>query len=81
MLDLNKCPSHSEQVADGIVEREKPLGLPCRFESPHLPFPLARQLMRDFGSIVGVPLHIVSHVGEDGSHGGGVAFQFIGNDP
>jgi hypothetical protein len=27
------------------------------FESAHLPFPLARRLMRGFDAIVGVPLH------------------------
>src|SRR4051812_28741699 len=37
--------------------------------------------MRDFGSIVGVPLHAVSHVPEDGLDGSGVASQFVGNDP
>jgi hypothetical protein len=37
--------------------------------------------MRDFGSIVGVSLHTVSHVAEDVSYGSGVASQFVGNDP
>jgi hypothetical protein len=37
--------------------------------------------MRGFGSIVGVSLHTMSHVAEDGSHGCGVASQFVGNDP
>ena len=37
--------------------------------------------MRGFGSIVGISLHTVSHVAEDGSHGSGVASQFVGNDP
>jgi hypothetical protein len=63
------------------VEREKPLGVPCRFESSHLPFPLARRLMRDFSSIVGISLHTVSHAAEDTSYGSGVASQFVGNDP
>ena len=73
--------AHSEEIPDGIVEGEKPLGLTSRFESAHLPFPLARRLMRDFGSIVGVPFHGVSHVAEDGSYCSGVASQFVGNDP
>ena len=63
------------------MEGEKPLRVPSRFESAHLPFPLAGWLMRGFGSIVGVPLHTVSHVAEDASHGSGVASQFVGNDP
>jgi hypothetical protein len=58
-------PANSEQILDGIVEREKPLGVPCGFESAHLPSPLARRLMRDLGSIVGVSLYTVSHFAED----------------
>jgi hypothetical protein len=73
--------THSEQIADGIVEGEKPLCLPCRFESAHLPFPLASQLMRGFGSIVGVPVDIVSHMAEDVSYCSGEASQFVSNDP
>jgi hypothetical protein len=73
--------AHAEQILDGIMEGEKPLGVPSRFESAHLPFPLAGRLMRGFGSIVGVSLHTVSHVAEDGSYGSGVASQFVGSDP
>ena len=62
------------------MEGEKTLCVPGRFESAHLPFPLARRLMRGFDAIVGVPLHPVSHVAEDASHGSGVASQFVGND-
>ena len=62
------------------MEGEKTLCVPGRFESAHLPFPLARRLMRGFDAIVGVPLHTVSHVAEDASHGSGVASQFVGND-
>jgi len=57
------------------------LGLPGGFESAHLPFPSAGRLMRGFGSVVGISLRTVSHVAEDGSHGSGVASQFVGNDP
>jgi hypothetical protein len=31
---------------DYAIEGKKPLGLHSRFESTHLPFPLARRLMR-----------------------------------
>jgi hypothetical protein len=46
------------------MEGEKTLCVPGRFESAHLPFPLARRLMRGFEAIVGVPLHTVSHVAD-----------------
>jgi hypothetical protein len=62
------------------VKREKPLGVPCGFESEHLPFPLARWLMRDFGAIVGISVYTVTHVAEYASNGSGVASQFVGND-
>ena len=63
------------------MECEKLLSVIRRFESTHLPFPLAGWLMRNFSSIVGVPVHTVSHVAEDVPHGSGVASQFVGNDP
>jgi hypothetical protein len=63
------------------VEAEKPLRVPSRFESAHLPFPLTGWLMRGFGSIVGISLYTVSHVAEDLSHGSRVASQFVGGDP
>jgi hypothetical protein len=53
----------------------------CGFETAHVPLPLASRLMRDFGSIVVVSLHTVSHVAEDASYGSGVAPQAVGNDP
>jgi hypothetical protein len=65
----------------GIVERKKSLSVTSGFESAYVPLPLASRLMRDFGSIVGVSLHSVSHVAEDASYGTGVAPQFVGNDP
>jgi hypothetical protein len=68
------------RILDGIMEKEKSLGLPGGFESAHLPFPSAGRLMRGFGSIVSISLHTVSHVAEDGSHGSRVASQFVGND-
>jgi hypothetical protein len=53
--------SYSEKILDDTVEGEKPLGLAGRFESAHLPFPLAGRLMRGFGAIVGVTFRVVSY--------------------
>ena len=53
--------SKAEEVLDDTVEGEKPLGLAGRFESAHLPFPLAGWLMRGFGAIVGVTFRVVSY--------------------
>jgi hypothetical protein len=64
---------YAEKILDETVEREKPLGLASRFESAHVPLPLAGRLMRDFGAIVGVTFRLVSHFGQDRSQGGRVA--------
>ena len=72
--------SESEQILNHAMEQEKPLSLTCRFESTHLPFPLARRLMRSLHPIVGVTLGRVSHVAEAGSHCSRVASQSVGDD-
>jgi hypothetical protein len=48
----------SEKILDDAVKGEEPLGLTGRFESAHLPFPLAGRLMRDFGDIVGITFRV-----------------------
>src|SRR3974377_1232647 len=63
------------------MKGKKPLCLTGGFESTHLPFPLARCLMRSLHSIVSVTLGRVSHVAEAGSHRGRVASQSVSNDP
>jgi hypothetical protein len=55
------------------VEGEKALGLASRFESTHVPFPLAGRLMRNLGAIAGITLRGVSHVAQDRPQGGRVA--------
>ena len=72
--------SKSEQIVDRAMEGKKPLGLIDRLESTHLPFPLARRLMRSLHSMVGVALGRVSHVAEASSDRGRVASQSVGDD-
>ena len=72
--------SESEQIVNRAMEGKKPLGLNSRFESTHLPFPLARRLMRRLHSIIGVTLGRVSHVAETGSDRGRVASQSVSDD-
>jgi hypothetical protein len=62
------------------MEGKKPLGLMGKLESTHLPFSLARRLMRRLHSIVGVALGRVSHIAEAGSHRGRIASQSVGDD-
>ena len=54
--------SYSEKILDETVEGKKSLGLASRFESAHVPFPLAGRLMRSFGAIVDVTFRVVSDV-------------------
>jgi len=72
--------SESEQIVDYGMEGKKPLGLNSRFESTHLPFPLARRLMRRLPSIVEVTLGRVIHVAEARSQRGRIASQSVGDD-
>jgi len=72
--------SQSEQIVDYAMEGKKPLGLMGRLESTHLPFPLARRLMRRLHAIVGVTLGCVSHIAEASSDDGRVASQSVSDD-
>jgi hypothetical protein len=56
---FQQVPSQSEKILDDAVKGEEPLQLTSRFESAHLPFPLAGRVMRDFGAIVGVSFGVV----------------------
>ncbi len=51
---FQQVASESEKILDDALKGEEPLGLTGRFESAHLPFPLAGRLMRDFGAIAGI---------------------------
>ena len=80
LLDLIKCrPTRNRFWTAPWSERDRCACL-ADLNRGHLPLSLAGQLMGDFDSIVGIPLHNASHVGEDTSHGSGVASQFVGND-
>ena len=52
MRCFQQMPPHTKQIVNWAVYREKALGLPRRFEPPHLAFLLARGLMRDFGPVI-----------------------------
>ncbi len=56
---FQQVTSESEKILDDAVKGEGPLRLTSRFESAHVPFPLAGMLMRDFGAIVGVSFRVV----------------------
>jgi hypothetical protein len=70
---FQQVPSESEKILDDALKGEEPLGLTGRFESAHLPFPLAGRLMRDFGEIVGITFRVVRNFAQDRSQGGRVA--------
>jgi len=53
--------SYPEKFLNDTVEVEKALGLANRFESAHVPLPLAGRLMRNFGAIVREKFRVVSH--------------------
>ena len=72
--------AHAEKILDDTVEGEKSLSLTGRLESTHLPLPLAGRLMRNFSAVVGVAVHAMCEVAEDGSHGSRVAPKPVSND-
>ena len=45
MAGTEPMSSNSEPVANGVVDREEPLGLCHRFESPHVALALAGPLV------------------------------------
>jgi len=70
----------TKQVLDDTVKGEKSLSLTGRFESTHLPLPLAGRLVGNFSAIVGVTVHAMCNVAEGGSHGSGIAPEPVSND-
>jgi len=45
MAGTEQMSSNGEQVANGVMDREEPLGLCHRFESPHMALALAGRLV------------------------------------
>src|SRR5215510_11167879 len=54
MAGTELMSSNGEQVANRVVNREEPLGLCHRFESPHVALARSGRLVGDFGPVVGV---------------------------
>ena len=80
MSGAQQMSSHAKQIPDDTVEREKALRLPARFESAHLSFSHPSGLMRKLDAIVGILLGIMSNTRQDGSTGGTVTVQLVGDD-
>ena len=72
--------SHSEQVVNWAVDREKSLGLSHRLESTHLAFLLPAVLVGDFSSVVFVLASSMGDGWEDLSVGGRIASQLVGDE-
>src|ERR1700682_5004907 len=70
---------NGEQVAHDVVDREEPLGLCRRLETPHVALAPARRLVGDFGPVVGVASRVVDHGRHDHPVRGTVAPEAIGD--
>ena len=70
---------NGEQVAHNVVDREEPLGLCRRFETPHVALASARRLVGDYGPVVGVAGRVVDHGRHDHAVRGTVAPEAIGD--
>ena len=47
-----EMPTTAKQIVDGSVGRQEPLGLSGGLEPPHLPFLLARWLVRELSPVI-----------------------------
>ena len=64
MAGAELMSSNGEQVANGVVNREEPLGLCHRLEAPHVALAPTRRLVGNFGPVVSVARGVV----DDGRH-------------
>jgi hypothetical protein len=80
MTGTELMSSNGEQVANGAVDREEPLGLCDRFESPHVALALAGLLVGDFGPVVVVAGGVMHDRRHDDSVRGAVAPEAIGDE-
>jgi hypothetical protein len=80
MASGQEMPPEAEEIVDRAVDREKPLYLPRGFEPAHLPFPVARRLMRDFPSVVSPAVLAVADAGQEFSAGSAIAAQPISHN-
>ena len=80
MAGAKPMSSNGEQVANGVVNREEPLGLRHRFESPHVTLALAGRLVGDFGPVVGVAGGVMHNRPHDDPVCGAVAPKSIGHE-
>jgi hypothetical protein len=73
--------TYSAKIPNETMHRHEPLRLSGRLEPAHLPFALARGLMRQLGAIVLVLRRAVHHRGHHVSVGRGVAAQLVRDHP
>ena len=72
--------SHSKEIRDEAMCRQKSLGLSRRFEPAHLSFSEPGWLMRKLCPIVGILSRVVRNAGQDRSFCRTIALQFVGDD-
>ena len=72
-----QMPAHSKEIQHDAVHGRETLHVGGRLEAPHLPFALARRLMRDFGSIVRVLVGGVGHGQHHGSMSRRITAQLV----
>ena len=70
----------AKQVLHDTMDGQKALSLSCRLESTHLAFSHPSRLVRHHNAIVGVLLHVVTHLRQHCSLGCTVALEFVGDD-
>ena len=73
--------AHPEEILHHAVDRREALQMAGQLEAPHLAFPLACGLVRDFGAVVRILIRDVNDRRHHGPRGRRVAPQFVGDQP
>jgi hypothetical protein len=73
-------PSWAEVLGNGAIRREKPLGMPRRFEPLHAILALPRRPMRVLAPVIEIPTLAMLYPRENLALGGPIALQLIRDD-
>ncbi len=78
---LHEMAAEAKHILGESVEREKPLSLSRRGKPTHVTFPLASRFVRHFRSVICVDVMDMLHSRHDRTVSGGIAFQFVRDQP
>ncbi len=78
---LHEMAAEAKQIQGESVEHKKPLSLSRKGKPTHVTFPLASRFVRHFRSVICVDVIDMIHSRHDRAVSGGIAFQFVRDQP